>query len=342
LEQLALSSVDGPVPIDVLNRLSWRKEYYLDANNQVCWRVPDIREAVRAPLGRKIFSADFSQIEIKIMAWLSQDPFLLDAINSGKDIHSYIASGIFKIPYDEFYYAVKHKEHPKHKEYATIRSNTKTTVFGTPYGAGARRVAAMTGLTEEKAQEFIDNFFAQMPVLKAWLDQLRKDAVQNRMSRSARGRVRWYDVPARKDTNYRKVLAQIERFAGNMPIQATCVDMLKPALAYFYLAVRGQGPVCGIPIEKSDWAAPKKYDAAILLAVHDEIVGECDEKDAGNTATPGVVPELLKLSMEFAYTDLTTKIKKRDEDGILREREIAIRDIPNKVDVVVNDYWSKD
>jgi DNA polymerase I-like protein with 3'-5' exonuclease and polymerase domains len=337
----------GPVLFENPEVPGWfsaRKEYWLvppapkdDGShlllpNTISWRVPDIREAVRAPKGRKIFSADYSQIEVKIMAWLSQDPFLIAAIRSGKDIHSYMASEIFGIPYEDFHFAVKNKSAPKHKEYSKIRSSTKTTTFGVPYGAGAKRVAMMTGMSEEDAQSFIDQYFAKARVLKEYLDALRKEAVQNRCSRSPRGRVRWYDVPPRRDPNYRKVIAQIERYAGNHPIQAGCVDLLKPAMAYFYLALRN-----GI------WNGDRIYPhAALLLAVHDELVGECLEEHAGSTENPGPVPLLLKASMERSYNELTTHIKSRDEDGSLHRKEICIRDIPNRVDVVVNDFWSKD
>ena len=163
------------------------------------------------------------------------------------------------------------------------------------------------------------------------------------MSRSPRGRIRWYDVPPRKDPNYRMILAQIERFAGNQPIQAGCVDLLKPAMAHFYLAMRGDAEFFKSIHNNGGWAADRLYrDAALILAVHDELVGECDESDAGTTEHLGPVPQLLKLSMERAYNDLTTYIKRYDEDGMLTRQEIYIRDIPNKVDIVVNDFLSKD
>lgn len=129
------------------------KEYYYEQefhdsvlfDKRVVWRVPDIREAVRATPGFKIFGGDFSQIEIKIMAFLSGDPFLINAINSkdpktgkGTDFHCYMTSQVYEIPYDEFFYIAKiangekEPEHPLHKQYATMRSNTKTVVFGIP------------------------------------------------------------------------------------------------------------------------------------------------------------------------------------------------------------------
>lgn len=112
--------------------VSVNKEYWLDEQGRIVWRVPDIREAVRAPAGRKLAVADYSQIELRIMAWLSQDPFLLGAISSGKDVHSYMACDIFGYEYEEFVEAKENPEHPLHRKYKSIRSNVKTTVFGCP------------------------------------------------------------------------------------------------------------------------------------------------------------------------------------------------------------------
>ena len=326
-----------------LERLSHRKEYWLREDGVITWRVPDIREAVRAPRGKKIFSADYSQIEVKIVTWLSQDPFLLAAVRSGKDIHSYIACEIFSYNYDEFVYIKNTADHPLHKLYSTIRTNIKAVVFGTIYGAGAPRIAAITKMTEEEAQDFIDKFFEKACVLKAYLDHAAVEAVANKCSRSARGRIRSYEIPAMKDPNYRKIIGQVQRFAGNMPVQATSADLLKMAMPYFYLALRGKAPFFESIENNGGWAKDRVYPGAyLLLAVHDELVGECNEEDAGTNKHPGPVPQLLKLSMEYAYNELSMFIKDRDEDGHLKRTEIFIRDIPNKVDVVVNDYWSKE
>jgi len=215
-------------------------------------------------------------------------------------------------------------------------------------GAGVAKVAAMTGLSEEDAGKVIERFFERANVLKAWLDVIRHDAVQNRMSRSPRGRIRWYDVPLRNDPNYKKILAQIKRYAGNAPIQSGCVDLLKPALAKFYLSLRND-----------IWSGDKLYPSSdIILAVHDELVGEADEEYTGHTCNCkevaageykenggvcvrsclGPVPLLLKKAMEDSYNEMNTWV--RGPDG--EPKQIWINELPNVVDVVVNDYWSKD
>lgn len=208
----------------------------------------------------------------------------------------------------------------------------------------------MTGMNKEDSQDFIDRYFEKASVLKRYLDEVRREAVEKHYTRSAGGRIRWYEIPSRRDRNYRIVIGSIEREAGNMPIQGSCSDLLKRAMAYFYLAVRG-----------GKWNGTKLHDAALILAVHDEIGVECDAKDAGHTCDCrkvikadylangnrclrgclGSVPLLLQAAMERSYLELKTTVKSRDEEGRVVRKEIFLRDVPNSVDVVVSDYWSK-
>jgi hypothetical protein len=153
-----------PLELGVMNNV----EFYVDiSSSTLLWRIPDIRESIEAEPGMVILSADYSQIEVKLMAFLSGDKALIDAINSGKDIHAYIATEIFgkKMDFDyETIYAAKESDrHPRHSELVTLRSRIKTVVFGVPYGAGAQRVALMTGMSEDEAQAFIDSFFERYP-----------------------------------------------------------------------------------------------------------------------------------------------------------------------------------
>ncbi len=109
------------------------REYWLgDDNKTILWRVPEIREAICAKPGYTIVSADYSQIEVKIMAFLSQDDWLIQAITSGKDIHCYMASEMFGVDYDLINKARKDKAHPKHSEMSALRSAVKCITFGLP------------------------------------------------------------------------------------------------------------------------------------------------------------------------------------------------------------------
>src|SRR5271155_2448165 len=87
------------------------------------WRVPDVREAIVAPPGYSILGADYSQIEVRIMAWESQDQWLIGALKSGKDIHCYMASDVNSIPYPEFYAAYKDPSNPLYELYYGMRSD---------------------------------------------------------------------------------------------------------------------------------------------------------------------------------------------------------------------------
>jgi DNA polymerase I len=308
-------------PLGVLNAKEYVWARYREektgqlVKEQLEWKVPDIRKGVRAEQGYKILAADYSQIEVKLMAYLSGDPTLIAAINSGKDIHCFTATEVFgkrlNFMYDDIKAAVKEEKHPRHHELKKLRANIKVVTFGIPYGAGAQRVSLMTGMTVDEAQQFIDDFFARFPKLKMWLAHLGSDAIADGFTTSPRGRKRFYELPLASDPDADQILAQIRRWAGNHPIQAGNVDMLKPALRKIYLAIRG-GIITG----------PRLFDARLLLAVHDEIVVECLEKDVP------AVKAIMEAAMQESY------------DQVILPAMQALY-VTNKIDVVVDDTWEK-
>ena len=242
------------------------KSYFWNFKTNVLeWSVPDPRSAIRADEGYKILASDYAQIEVKLMAHASGDPILIAAINSGQDVHTFNATKVFgarfKFTYEEMEEARSTESHPRHNELALIRSRIKTVTFGVPYGAGPTRVALMTGMTVEEAKDFIEEFFCTFKVLKAWLDNQGRLAIELGYSASPRGRKRFYQLPAAGDPEAEELLSQIKRWAGNMPIQAGNADILKMAMPEIYKAVRG-----------GSFTAPLIYDARFLLVVHDEIV----------------------------------------------------------------------
>jgi DNA polymerase-1 len=236
------------------------------------WSVPSPRQAIISEPGHKILAADYAQIEVKLMAKMSGDPILIAAINSGQDIHSFNATAVFgeryHFTYEEMETARDDPSHPRFMELSTIRSRIKTVTFGVPYGAGVQKVAFMTDMSEDEAQEFIDDFFAKFKVLKAWLERQGLLAQDLGYSRSMGGRLRNYTLPDQDDPDYKKIISQIRRWAGNMPIQASNADILKIAMGMIYKELRG-----------GDVTKPKLYDARFVLVVHDEIVMVCAEKD---------------------------------------------------------------
>lgn len=328
------------------------KEYYLDlvktvendkgqvvpnpTYQKLVWRVPDIREAIEAPPGLLILSADYSQIEVKLMAHLSRDPVLIAAINSGKDIHTFNATEVFgakkNFDYDMMTAAKGDKNHPRYAELVKLRNDIKTVTFGVPYGAGASKVQLMTGMkTLDEAQEFIDDFFSKFKVLRDWLIKAGEDAIKYGFSASPKGRRRFYPRPSEeaKEEDRKKILSQTRRYAGNHPIQAGNVDMLKPAMAAIYRDLRSAGYT--------------EEQARILFCVHDEIVMIALEQlalrmdsnlniltieemnanlKAKQVLVPGPIEHIMKTRMQESY------------EGI-------IPDIVNRIDVAVGPIWDK-
>jgi DNA polymerase I-like protein with 3'-5' exonuclease and polymerase domains len=301
--------------------------------NKIVWRIPSVREAIKAINGHKILSADYSQIEVKLMAYLSQDPVLIAAINSGKDIHCYNAVEIFghslNFDYDLINKARKDPNHQRFQELNTLRTNIKRVTFGTTYGAGANKVAATTGMTPEQAQEFIDAFFSKFHVLKRCLDEEGSNAIRYGYSTSPRGRKRFYTLPRPDDKEAEGLLAQIRRWAGNFPIQSGNVDMLKPAM-------------CGIYNELRE----KKYDpkdARILFCVHDEIVMTAREElcyrydEHSNVLTSEELEVRMKDGRGYVKGPIEEIMSKNMQDSYSQ----VIHGIENKIDVAIGDIWAK-
>jgi DNA polymerase-1 len=300
------------------------KEFYLCPADKkhpepwIAWRVPDIREGIRARPGWSILGADYSQIEVRIMAWESKDEWLMNALNSGKDIHCYMAADVHGIPYDDFYFAYKHEDHPLYHKYYGWRSEIKTTTFGVPYGAGPGQVAKQINssrkpndpeppYTEEQAEKLIDDYFKKAYGLKKWLEKQGAWAIKHGESKSLGGHYRFYQLPHPDGDDYDERISQIKRWSGNHPIQAACADCLKMAVGKIYLDLRG-GKSSG----------PLLYDGHFLLFVHDELV---------LTALDEHVEPVKKImidNMQWAYDKL-----------------IGLKNIIHETDVTIADYWKK-
>jgi DNA polymerase I len=311
----------------------YREWFWNKPKGDVVWRVPEIRECIVARKGYKILAADYSQIEIKLMAFLSNDPDMIRALNTldargnPTDIHCYISTMVYgerlKFDYEEMISVIKEKapggkKHPRYKEFKRMRSNIKNTTFGVPYGSGAKGVADRCGITEEEAQQVIDDFFKQFPKLKVWLDEQGSLARKKTYTETPYGRKRFYDMPSRQDLNakeYGAMIDQIRRWAGNHPIQAASADMLKEALRLIYRGIRG-GDINGSD-RYAKLSGPKLYDASIIMVVHDEIVMECREEQAEE------VKLLMEKCMGKAYENIIGDV------------------IPNKIDVAVESSWEK-
>jgi DNA polymerase I-like protein with 3'-5' exonuclease and polymerase domains len=198
----------------------------------------------RAPEGRVILTLDYSQIEIRILAYLSKDPAFLAALKSGQDFHRQTASDIFHIPVD----AVS----------ADQRSFSKTMNFGVIYDMSSQRLARQTGLSDDEAEALIRGYFSTYSVVERFLKGAAQSAVRNSEARTLSGRRILYHF----DHKDRKACASVARAGRNAPIQGSSADMTKRALFKLTSAFRDT-------------------DVKIVNVVHDEIVIECPDEAAG-------------------------------------------------------------
>ncbi|MFA6982008.1 MAG: DNA polymerase [Patescibacteria group bacterium] len=197
--------------------------------------------------GYKLVTADYSSIEMRILADLSGDEKMIDAFLNDLDMHSYTAALMFNKEYNKDF----------KKQYPDLRQAAKSIGFGLMYGMGPVGLAAQLKIEPKLAEEYMNLFFKSYPSVKGFLDRLSKDAVRNGWSSTPSGRKRWYTFPEKTDPEYRKKISSIERQAKNHPIQGTNADAMKYALVFLNERLRKEN-----------------VDGSIVLTVHDEIVSE--------------------------------------------------------------------
>ena len=205
-----------------------------------------IRRAFVAPAGKVLLSADYSQIDLRVLAHLSGDPALVDAFRAGGDVHARTASEVFGVPL-----ASVDKE---------MRRRAKAVNFGVVYGQTGFGLARGLGISQKEAQEFIKGYFSRYSGVKKWLDQTMLKAKQDGCVRTLLGRIRRFPELASKNPRLRM---GAERMAVNTPIQGGSADIIKKAMVDIHdrMAAQGRG-------------------ARMLLQVHDELVFEVDKKHA--------------------------------------------------------------
>ncbi|GHV76749.1 DNA polymerase I [Spirochaetia bacterium] len=221
-----------------------------------------IREAFIAKPGNVLISADYSQIELVVLAHLSQDENLIAAFNTGKDVHARTAALIFGI--DEKDVA------------ADQRRIAKTINFGVMYGMSAFRLSNELGISRTEAASFIDAYFKTYAGIRSFIDELIRKTEETGYASTLLGRRRY--IPAINSRN-KTEKAGAERVAVNTPIQGSAADIVKTAM---------------LKVDKRLTA--EQSTAKLLLQVHDELILECPETDADTAAT------LVKEVMESAVT----------------------------------------
>lgn len=219
-----------------------------------------IRACFVAPPGKLLLVADYSQIELRLLAHFSQDPVLCAAFERQEDIHARTAAEVFGVPAE-----LVSRE---------MRRVAKIINFGVLYGMGAPALARQIGVSVGQAQEYIANYFARYSGVRAYLDKTLEQARQSGYVTTILGRRR--SVPGLRGTN-RAAVQGAERIAVNTPIQGSAADLIKLAM---------------VRIDRELTAG--QLSAAMVLQVHDELVFEVEENQAE------VLRSLVKAAMENA------------------------------------------
>ncbi len=199
--------------------------------------------------GRLLVGADYSQIELRVLAHLSEDPALRAAFATGDDIHRATAALVFGV--------APELVSPEHRRAA------KTINFGLIYGMGAFALGRELGVTSGEAQRFIDAYFAGMPRVRAYLEATKAAARTTGKVTTLFGRVRWI---AGLDASNQQVRGNAERMAINAPVQGTAADLIKLAMIRLHAALAENG-----------------RRASLLLQVHDELILEAEEGAVADT-----------------------------------------------------------
>jgi DNA polymerase I len=222
-----------------------------------------VRKAFIAPEGEVLLAVDYSQIELRVMAHISEDKTLVTAFEAGQDIHRATAAAIYGVALDEVEYA--------------MRDFAKRVNFGLIYGMGSARLARESDLTEAEARRFIARYFESIPGVKRYLDETENFVKTHGYVETLLGRRRNFAALIGGRSSDQRVGAQL-RAAINMPIQGTAADILKIAMINLHTALKESG-----------------LHAALILQVHDELVLEVPEDEVEATA------KLVIDTMQNAY-----------------------------------------
>lgn len=222
----------------------------------------EIRKAFVAGRGMRLLSADYSQIELRIIASMAKDKAMMDAFNNGEDIHARTAANINAVPLDQVT--------------PQMRRAAKAVNFGIIYGLGYVGLSQGEGISRAEAKAFIEKYFSIHTNIKQWLDNTKKLAHEKGFVETLFGRRRYFpDI----NSSNGMLVASAERQAINAPIQGTAADLMKLAM----IAVHH-----GLPKVSSK--------AKLLLQVHDELVVEAPMDEVET------VSKFLKETMENVYT----------------------------------------
>lgn len=218
----------------------------------------EIRQAFLPREGWVLLDADYSQIELRLMAHFSGDENMLDAFRTGQDIHARTASEIFEVPLSEVD--------------GTLRSRAKAVNFGLIYGISGFGLARNTGVSQQEAKSFISRYFSKYPGVKRFMDAAVADGQENGYALTLMGRRRYLPELTAGNAMVREFG---KRAAMNTPVQGTAADIIKLAMVRVHEALRREG-----------------LESRLILQVHDELLLECPPQEADAAA------RLLQEAME--------------------------------------------
>ena len=219
-----------------------------------------IRKAFIAPPGRVLLDADYSQIELRLLAHLSQDENMMNAFLHNEDIHTNTAANIFNVP--------------REMVQSSMRSAAKTVNFSIVYGISDFGLAQDLGVSYQEAHHYIEHYYAQYPRIRAYLDSLKKMGYDKGYVETMFGRRRVVKELTSPNRNIRNFG---ERAAMNTPVQGTAADIIKIAMNRVSAGLKKEN-----------------LDAVLILQVHDELIVECREDQADAASV------VLKHAMEGA------------------------------------------
>lgn len=204
-------------------------------------RGPDVRKGFAAAPGYKLISADYSQIELRVLAHIAQDDALAEIFRQGRDVHTETSMRVFGVKKSEIT--------------ADHRRMSKAINYGIIYGMGPYGFARRMGVSTEEAAHFIDHYLASFPGVSIWRERIVQEAIQKGYVSTVAGRIRRMPhVPDRADVAERAII--------NAPVQGSAADIIKAAM---------------IKVEKS--LSDQGIEPGMLLQIHDELLFEVTEKD---------------------------------------------------------------
>ena len=260
LTKLKSTYADGLINfVEADGRIHGKFNQTITATGRISSTEPNLQNIpIRMPLGseiRKVFvpkdgyvfiDADYSQIELRILAHMSEDASLIEAYNSGKDIHKITAAKVFNVPIEEVT--------------KSQRSNAKAVNFGIVYGISSFGLSQDLSISRKEAGEYIKQYFMTYPKVKKYLDSVVTFAKENGYVKTLFGRIR--PIPEIKSSNFMQ-RSFGERIAMNSPIQGTAADIMKIAMINVDKRLRNEG-----------------LKSKIVVQVHDELLIEALECEA--------------------------------------------------------------